>query len=148
MRMVLVICLCRSLFSYSYSDLKKWCHGDISCATSVPVVHRSTACPVIPPCLLLMALLIVNVGDLADVTLGSQRLVVAPIPRVPSAGGATQGVAGIGVLGADPQLGDDTGSSLRDLVIRGVGVGVPGSAVPSDLARTPRSTGAMGLEVS
>jgi hypothetical protein len=46
---------------------------------------------------------IVSVGDLTEVTPGSQRLVVVPVPGVPSVGGASQGVAGARVVGADPQ---------------------------------------------
>jgi hypothetical protein len=51
--------------------------------------HRS-------PRLHLMALLIVSMGDLAEVASGSQRPMVAPVPRVPSAGGTTYVETGAG----------------------------------------------------
>jgi hypothetical protein len=57
---------------------------------------------VTPPCLPLMASSIVSVGDLVEVTSGSQQSVMASVPGVPSAGGATQGAAGIRVAGAGP----------------------------------------------
>jgi hypothetical protein len=102
MRMVLVICLCHSLSSNSYSDLKKWCRGDRSCASSALVIRRSLARPAIPPCLPLMASSIASMGDQDEVALGSQQPVVAPVPRVLSAGGATQGASDIGVVGPPP----------------------------------------------
>jgi hypothetical protein len=49
-----------------------------------------------------MASSIVSVGDLDEVASGSQPPVVALVPGVLSAGGATQGAAGVGVVGADP----------------------------------------------
>jgi hypothetical protein len=89
MRMALVICLRCSRFSCFCPDFKKWCRGDMSRASSVPVVQRSTVHLAIPSCLPLMASLIRSTGDLADVTLGSQQPVVVPVPVVPSAGGAS-----------------------------------------------------------
>jgi hypothetical protein len=86
-------------------------------------------------------------GDLDKVTSGSQRPVVALVPRVLSASGATQGATGVGVVGAGPKLGDDAGSSLRDLVIRGADAGVPGNAIPGDTTLVPGSSGAIGLGV-
>jgi hypothetical protein len=59
---------------------------------------------------------------------------VAPVLRVPSIGGTTQGANDVRVVGAGAQLGDDVGSSLRDLVMTGIDVGVPGSVVPGDVA--------------
>jgi hypothetical protein len=56
-----------------------------------------------------MASSFASIGDLAEVTSGSQWVVVAPGPRVPSAGGATQGAVVIGVVGDGPQLGDNAG---------------------------------------
>jgi hypothetical protein len=148
MRMVLVICLCHSLSSNSYSDLKKWCRGDRSCASSALVVRRSLARPAIPPCLPLMASSIASMGDQDEVALGSQQPVVAPVPRVLSAGGATQGASDIGVVGPPPHLGDDAGSSLWDFVLCGTGIGVPGSAIPSDVAPTPGSSSVVGPRIS
>jgi hypothetical protein len=72
-------------------------------ASSVPVIHHSVVHLVISLCLPLMVSSIVSVGDLTEVTPGSQRLVVVPVPGVPSVGGASQGVTGARVVGADPQ---------------------------------------------
>jgi hypothetical protein len=133
MRMVLVIYLHRSLFSCYYSNLKKWCHGDRSRASSVSVCGS----PMIPLHLPLMASSITSVGDLAEVALDSQRPVVAPVPRMLSASGTTQDAADLGLVGSSPQLGDDARSSLRDLVMRGTGAGVPRSVVPGDAPQPP-----------
>jgi hypothetical protein len=100
----------------------------------VPVVHWSMARPAIPPRLPLMASSIASIGDLAEVSSGSQRSVVVPVPGVSSAGGATQGAFGVGVVGAGPQLGDDAGSSLWELVMHSAVTGVPGSVVLGDAA--------------
>jgi hypothetical protein len=105
----------------------------------VLVVRWSVVRSMIPLCWPLMVSSIVSMGDLAEVTPGSQQLVVVPVPRVPSAGGATQGATGVGVVGASPQLGDGIGSLLWDLVIRGTSAGVPGSAVLGDAAPALRS---------
>jgi hypothetical protein len=40
MRMVLVVRLCRSRFSYFCPEFKKWCRGDRSRVLLVPVAHR------------------------------------------------------------------------------------------------------------
>jgi hypothetical protein len=45
-----------------------------------------------------------------------------------SAGGTSWGAAGVGVVGVGPQLGDDVGSLLQDLVMCSDGAGIPGSA--------------------
>jgi hypothetical protein len=97
------------------------------------------------PRLPLLASSITSVGDLDKVASGSQRLVVALVPRVLSASGATQGATGVGVVGAGPKLGDDAGTSLQDLVIRGADAGVLGNAIPGDTALVPGSSGAIGL---
>jgi hypothetical protein len=68
----------------------------------VPVIHWSMARPAITPRLPLMVSSIASMGDLAEVSLGSQRSVVVPTPGVSSAGGATQGAVGVGVVGASP----------------------------------------------
>jgi hypothetical protein len=62
------------------------------------------------------------------VTSGLLWPVVALVLGVLDAGGATQGAADIKVVGTSPQLGDDAGSLLWDLVMRGVNAGVPRSA--------------------
>jgi hypothetical protein len=148
MCIALVVCLRHSHFSCFCSNFKKWCHGDRSHASSIPIARRSTARPPIPPCLPLMASLIASVGDLAEVALGSQWTVVAPVPGVSSAGGASQGASVVEVVGPGPQLGDDTGRLLRDLVMCSASASVPGSATPGDAAPTPRSSCAMGPRVS
>jgi hypothetical protein len=40
------------------------------------------------------------------------------------------GAAGVEVVDAGPYLGDSAGSLLQDLVVRGAGAGIPGSASP------------------
>jgi hypothetical protein len=92
----------------------------------------------IPSCLPLMASSIASTCDLAEVTLGSQRPVVASVPRVLSASGTSQGATDVGVVGASPYLGDDTRSLLPDWVMRGTGAGVPRSVVPGDACHTPK----------
>jgi hypothetical protein len=49
-----------------------------------------------------MASSIAMLGDPAEVTLGSQRPMVAPVPKVLIAGGATHSVANAGVVGDAP----------------------------------------------
>jgi hypothetical protein len=51
------------------------------------------------------------------------------------------------VVGASPKLGDCTGSLLWDVVKRGTDAGVPGSAIPGDVALVPGSSGATGAGV-
>jgi hypothetical protein len=86
MHMALVIGLRRSRFSCFCSDFKKWCRGDRSRASLVPDACHSVTCPAIPLCLPLMASLTLSAGDLAMVTSGLPRPVVAPVPGVPGAG--------------------------------------------------------------
>jgi hypothetical protein len=148
MHLVFVVCLRRSLFFYSCSDLKKWCRGDRSRASSVSVVRWFMARQVIPPCLPLMVSSIASVGDLVKVASGSQRPMVALVPGVPSAGCATQGATGVRVVGVGPHLGHDAESSLRDLVMRGAGADNPGSAIPGDAALAPRFSSATDQDVS
>jgi hypothetical protein len=59
-----------------------------------------------------MASLIASVGDLAEITSGSQLLVVVPVPGLLCVGGASQGATSIRVVGAGPQLVDDAESLL------------------------------------
>jgi hypothetical protein len=54
-----------------------------------------------------------------------------------SAGGTSWGAAGVGVVGVGPQLGDDVGSLLQDLVMCSDGAGIPRSAAPGDAAQPP-----------
>jgi hypothetical protein len=60
------------------------------------------ACLAIPPCLALMASSKASVGDLAVVTPGSPRPVVALVPGVPGASDASFGAVGVEVVGAGP----------------------------------------------
>jgi hypothetical protein len=90
----------------------------------------------------------VSMGDLTVVAPGSQRSVVVPVPGVPSVGGTSQGTASIEVVGAGPQLGEDVGSLLQDLVIRGTAVGAPESDAPGDAVPAPESSGGVGLGAS
>jgi hypothetical protein len=76
-------------------------------------------------CLPLMVSSTLSVGDLAVVTPCSLQPVVVPVPGVACAGGASQGVTGVVVVGADTQVGDDTGSLLQNLMMRGTDAGVP-----------------------
>jgi hypothetical protein len=89
-----------------------------------------------------MTPLIASVGGLGMATLGSLRAVVASVPGVPSAGGASQCTASVEVIGASARLGDDTGSLLFLLVVRNVGAGVSGSATLGEVAPAPRSSSA------
>jgi hypothetical protein len=52
------------------------------------------------------------------------------------------------VADAGPWLGDSIRSLLQDLVVRGVGACIPGSAASADKAPTPRSLSAVGLGIS
>jgi hypothetical protein len=89
-----------------------------------------------------------SVGDLTVVTQGSLRPVVAPVLGVLGVDGASQGTTGVEVVGAGPQLGDDIGSLLWDLVVRGADAGVPVSVAPGDAAIALESSSAAGLGVS
>jgi hypothetical protein len=102
MHMVLVVGLRHSRFSYLCSDFKKWCHGDRSRALLVPDAHPSTVRPTIPLCLPLMVSWTASIGDLAMVTWGLPRPVVAPVLRVLGSGGASLGAAVVGVVGTGP----------------------------------------------
>jgi hypothetical protein len=92
----------------------------------VSIICRSMACLVTSPSLTMMV----------------------SISEVPSAGGALQGTADQKVVGAGPQLSDDAESSLRDLVVRGVGAGVPESAASGDAFPAPGSSRTEGPGMS
>jgi hypothetical protein len=64
------------------------------------------------------------------VPIARRRLVVALTTEVPGVSGTPHGAAGIEVVDAGPYLGDSAGSLLQDLVVRGAGAGIPGSASP------------------
>jgi hypothetical protein len=145
MHVTLVIGLCCFRFSYFCSDFTKWCRGDRSHTSLVPIACRSVARPAILPCLPLMASWTMSMGDLVVVTLGSPWPVVAPIPRVLGAGGALLGNIDVEVVGASPQLGDDAGSLLWNLMMRGASV--PRNSTPGDAAPTPGSSGVAGPRV-
>jgi hypothetical protein len=104
--MALVIGLRCSRLSCFCSDFEKWCRGDWSRASLVPIAHRFAMHSVIPPCLPLMASSTASVGDLGVVTSGLPRPMVAPVLGV--SGGAPGDAAsapgssvamGLGVLG-------------------------------------------------
>jgi hypothetical protein len=95
-----------------------------------------------------MASSTVSASDLVVVTSGLLRSVVALVLGVSGAGGAFQGAIDVEVVGTTPQLGDDVGSVLWDLVMHGTDVGVPERAAPGDAAPAPRSSGAAGLGIS
>jgi hypothetical protein len=59
-------------------------------------------------------------------------------------GGASQGATNVEVEGTGPELGDDVGSLLQDLVMRSADASVLGSASPSDAAPAFGSSGATG----
>jgi hypothetical protein len=103
----------------------------------VPVTRRSTSRLTIPPCLPLVASSTVSTDDLAVVTLGLPHPVVALVPGVSGASGGSQGATDIKVVGTRPQLGNDAGSLIRDLMMHSVITGVPGSAVLGDAAQPP-----------
>jgi hypothetical protein len=165
MRMVLSISLHRSLFSCSCSDFKRWCWGDRSRTSLALIVHRSAAHLATSPYVPLVASSNARVGDLAMVLLGYPRPVVAPwetpapeepspesqeapVLEMPGADGASLGAASVEVDGASPQPRDDIGSLLRDFMMCGADIGVPGSTAPGDAAPAPRPSGIVGLGVS
>jgi hypothetical protein len=90
----------------------------------------------------------VSTDDLAVVTLGLPHPVVALVPGVSGASGGSQGATDIKVVGTRPQLGNDAGSLIRDLMMHSVITGVPGSAVLGDVAPAPGSSGVVGPGVS
>jgi hypothetical protein len=92
-------------------------------------------------------------GDLVMVTLGLPWLTMVPLESstlvectskareeptlvMPGADEASEGATGVEVDGADPQLGDDAGGSLQDLVRRGISINVPVSVALGDTAPT------------
>jgi hypothetical protein len=81
----MVVRLHRSRFSCFCSDFKKWCRGDRSCASSVPIAHQSMAHSAASLGLPLIASSIGSMGDQAEVTLGLPRMVVALVPGVSGA---------------------------------------------------------------
>jgi hypothetical protein len=70
------------------------------------------------------------------------------ISEVSRAGGALQGITGQEVVSVGPRLGDDVESSLRDLVVRGIGAGVFGSVTLGDATPAPGSSRTGGLGMS
>jgi hypothetical protein len=125
-----------------------------------PAAHLATS-PYVP----LVASSDARVGDLAMVLLGYPRPVVAPwetpapeepslesqeapVLEMPGADGASLGAASVEVDGASPQPSDDIGSLLRDFMMCGADIGVPGSTAPGDAAPAPRPSGIAGLGVS
>jgi hypothetical protein len=72
----------------------------------------------------------------------------ASVQEMSGADGTSPGAASVKVDDVGPQPSDDIGRLLRDLVIRGTGIGVPESAALGDVAPTPGSSGDAGLGVS
>jgi hypothetical protein len=70
------------------------------------------------------------------------------VQEMPRVDGASLGAASVEVDGDGPQPRDDTGGSLRDLVMRGASFSVPGSAAPCDAVPTLRPSSAIGPGVS
>jgi hypothetical protein len=68
-----------------------------------------------------------------------------PVQEMPGADGAPLGVE---VDGASPQPSDDTGVSLRGMVMRGADIGVPGSIALDEEAPASGSSGTAGPGVS
>jgi hypothetical protein len=64
------------------------------------------------------------------------------------ADGASLGAVNIEVDGSSPRPGDDIEGSICDLVMRGAGIGVPGSATPGDVTPVLGSSGAAGPGIS
>jgi hypothetical protein len=60
------------------------------------------------------------------------------------ANGMSLGAVSVEVDGAGPRSCDDAGGLSRNLVVRGVGLGMPGSAAPGDAIPAPESSGAVG----
>jgi hypothetical protein len=72
----------------------------------------------------------------------------ASVQEMLAADGTSLVASSVEVDGASPEPSDDTGRSLQDLVVRGTGISVPGSAAPCDAAPAPGSLGALGSGVS
>jgi hypothetical protein len=117
--MALSISLCRSRFSCLCSNFKRWCWGDRSCTSSVPIVHQHAPHPATFLRLPLVVSLAASASDLVMVAQGLPRLAVAPVesptlvepmsrareepaPVIPGADGASQGTASIEVDGVGP----------------------------------------------
>jgi hypothetical protein len=62
--------------------------------------------------------------------------------------GASEGATGTEVVDAGHRLGDSIGSLLQDLVVRGTGAGIPGSATPCDTALAIVSSRVVGPGIS
>jgi hypothetical protein len=71
-----------------------------------------------------------------------------PVQVMSGADGTLLGAASVEVDGAGPQPSDDTGGSLRDLVMHDTGIDVSGSAALDDAPPAPGSSGAVDMGVS
>jgi hypothetical protein len=72
----------------------------------------------------------------------------ALMQEMPGVDDASLGAVSVEVDGAGPHPGDDTGGSLRDLVMCCTSIGVPESATLGDAALAPGSSSPVGLGVS
>jgi hypothetical protein len=72
----------------------------------------------------------------------------ALMQEMPGVDDASLGAVSVEVDGASPHPGDDTGGSLRDLVMCCTSIGVPESATLGDAALAPGSSSPVGLGVS
>jgi hypothetical protein len=131
--MALFIGLCCSRPSCFCSNFKRWYWDDMSHTSSVSVVHWCVAHSVTFSHLPLVASSAASMDDLVVVDPGPVQPAVVPVesstlveptpepreesgPVMPGADGTLQGAVSVEVDGAGPQLGDDAGGLLQDLV--------------------------------
>jgi hypothetical protein len=153
MSMALFIGLSHYHFCYFCPNFKRRCWGGRCHTSPTLIIHWSIARLATSPCPPLVALSATSVGDLAVAeSLASKEPTSvawkAPILVTPYADGASQGTADVDVDGASPQLCDDAGGLLQDLVKHCAGIDVPRSATLGDAAPTPRCLGTTGPGLS
>jgi hypothetical protein len=134
---VLLVCIWHWLLVYdapaspvSALTVKKHYRGDKSHASLVLIACWSPAHLATSPSLPVMVLSTSRAGDLVVAIPGLLRPVVASVSGVPSDSSASQGNAGVEVVGASPQSGDDSRSLLWGLVAPGVGAASPRAVLP------------------
>jgi hypothetical protein len=158
MLMVLSVSLHSSRFTYSSSNFKRWCGGNRSRTSSALIICQPAVHPMTSPYLPLVAPSAMSAGDLVVVPSSWPRSMVVPretpaleestpeawekaVQEMSGSDGTSLGAVSVEVDGASPRPGDDTRGSLRDLVMPGIGIAVPGSTAPGDTTPSPGSSG-------
>jgi hypothetical protein len=129
-----------SHFYSSYSNFGKWCWGDRSHTSSAPIIRWQTTRLVPSPYFPLVAS--VPRGTLALEESAPE------VWEALGANGVLLGAISVEVDGAGSQPHDDSGGLVRDWVMRGAGIGAPGSTALSDAIPALGSSGAVGPGVS